>query len=112
MQFNTLYDVGATIWVAVHKPGVARVSCTVCSSTGVVTLEGEELQCPKCRGAKVPTGNSTAVALEMVIDRIICNHETATRIRYFGVREDGKHVEVEEAAAFATKQLAEESLES
>jgi len=112
MQFNTLYDVEATVWVVTHKPGMTRVPCSICSSTGVVTLEGETLQCPKCRGARVTTGESTTAALSLVVERIVCNHEAATRIRYFGTREDGKHVTVEESEVFATKQLAEESLET
>jgi len=105
MQFTTLYDTGATVWVIVAKPEMVRATCTTCNSTGAVTLGGESLRCPKCNGRKEPTGAVTQQALSLVVDRVAASSPSA--IRYFGTREDGKHVAVPEAEVFATKLLAE-----
>lgn len=113
MQLTTLYNVGDTVWVLAVKSETAHVACTACTSTGKVTLEDVEYRCPKCGCAVTRTGVTKMTALSLVVDRAgACSSgPTECHARYFGTREDGKHVEVKEVDVFATKLLAEASLE-
>ena len=45
MQIETTYGLGDTVYTLVKRNKV--VACAVCTSTGKVTLGGEQFDCPK-----------------------------------------------------------------
>ena len=112
MNFTTLYGVGGTAWVMARVAETSHVACACCNSTGEMTINGEVLRCPKCSGRKTSTGVMQTIAMSMVVSQVnVCADISGNKIRYSGTREDGKSVSVLEADAFATKALAEASLE-
>lgn len=106
MQIETTYGLGDTVYTLVKRNKV--VACAVCTSTGKVTLGGEQFDCPKCQGR---TTSEKEWRVEPGTVRLVMARkcDQACRTRYTILR-GGVLVELDEQKVYATQQLAEAAI--
>lgn len=50
MEFRTKFDNGQRVWVVLKTEHYQIIRCVTCSSTGKVSIGGDEFICPGCNG--------------------------------------------------------------
>ena len=106
-----LYDVGDTVYVVVTRKSCTPVACSVCGSTGKVTISENEYTCPECGGRTQAVGGTERVVESMVVSRILAQKAGSTPlVKYEGVRSGSRAMTIEERSVFATEAEAQASI--
>lgn len=49
-SYTPKFKIGDTVHYTKRECQKNNIECTICDSTGIVVLQGEEFKCPKCKG--------------------------------------------------------------
>lgn len=106
MQIEVTCGLGDTVYTLVKRNKI--VTCAVCSSTGKVTLGGEEFACPKCQG-RLPSEKELVAEAGTIqkITAIKCSLQCKAR---YTILRSGRAVVVDEDHVYASKALAEAAI--
>ena len=106
MQIDVTYGLGDTVYTLVKRNKV--VACSTCSSTGKVTISGEEFPCPKCQGRVSSTQELVAEA--GTVQKVVATKcSQVCKVQYMILR-SGRPVQVNSTNVYATKVLAEAAI--
>jgi len=102
---STQYNVGDTVYIVVDVRAETAVACPICSSTGKVTLSGQEFQCPACGGQKTRGAKTRSAVAATVLQIQVSKCEERCQVLYTMQHSSGR-ASLPEVAVFATEAAA------